>query len=313
MRDVKSWAQKVKEAMRKVIVGKDDVIEKAIIALLASGHVLLEDIPGVGKTTFAKALAKSLGCTFKRIQCTPDLLPSDIIGTNVYIFHDSKFVFRPGPIFANIVLADEINRASPKTQSSLLECMDEHQVTVDGVTYPLPQPFFIVATQNPIEPEGVFMLPESQVDRFCMRLRLGYPNPDEEKQVLIEQRLIHPLETLHPVTDAHEVLEMQREVRNVFVSDLIYGYVLQIIRQTREDERLLLGASPRGSLFLTRTAQARAAIHGRDYVTPDDIKALAVDVLAHRLILKPIYRAEGLTSEQIVTEILDLTPVPDAI
>lgn len=313
MEDVKSWAQKVKEAMRKVIVGKDDVIEKAIIALLASGHVLLEDIPGVGKTTFAKALARSLGCTFKRIQCTPDLLPSDIIGTNVYIFHDGKFVFRPGPIFANIVLADEINRASPKTQSSLLECMDEHQVTVDGVTYPLPQPFFIIATQNPIEPEGVFMLPESQVDRFCMRLRLGYPNPDEEKQVLIEQRLIHPLETLQPVTDAHEVLEMQRMVRDVFVSDLIYGYVLQIIRQTREDERLLLGASPRGSLFLTRTAQARAAIHGRDYVTPDDIKALAVDVLAHRLILKPIYRAEGLTSEQIVTEILDLTPVPDAI
>lgn len=313
MKDVKGWAQKVKGAMKKVIVGKDDVIEKAIIALLASGHVLLEDIPGVGKTTFAKALARSLGCTFKRIQCTPDLLPSDIIGTNVYIFHDGKFVFRPGPIFANIVLADEINRASPKTQSSLLECMDEHQVTVDGVTYPLPQPFFIIATQNPIEPEGVFMLPESQVDRFCMRLRLGYPNPDEEKQVLIEQRLIHPLEMLQPVTDAHEVLEMQRVVRDVFVSDLIYGYVLQIIRQTREDERLLLGASPRGSLFLTRTAQARAAIHGRDYVTPDDIKALAVDVLAHRLILKPIYRAEGLTSEQIVTEILDLTPVPDAI
>lgn len=313
MRDVKSWAQKVKEAVKKVIIGKDDVIEKAIIALLAGGHILLEDIPGVGKTTFAKALAKSLGCTFKRIQCTPDLLPSDIIGTNVYLFHDGRFVFRPGPIFANIVLADEINRASPKTQSSLLECMDEHQVTVDGVTYQLPQPFFIIATQNPIEPEGIFVLPESQVDRFCMRLRLGYPNPDEEKQVLIEQRLTHPLEGLHPVTDAHEVLEMQREVREVFVSDLIYGYVLRIIHQTRKDERLLLGASPRGSLFLTRTAQARAAIYGRDYVAPDDIKALAIDVLAHRLIVKPIYQAEGLVAEQIVAEMLDLIPVPDTL
>ncbi len=313
MRDVKSWAQKVKEAVKKVIIGKDDVIEKAIIALLAGGHILLEDIPGVGKTTFAKALAKSLGCTFKRIQCTPDLLPSDIIGTNVYLFHDGRFVFRPGPIFANIVLADEINRASPKTQSSLLECMDEHQVTVDGVTYQLPQPFFIIATQNPIEPEGIFVLPESQVDRFCMRLRLGYPNPDEEKQVLIEQRLTHPLEALHPVTDAHEVLEMQREVREVFVSDLIYGYVLRIIHQTRKDERLLLGASPRGSLFLTRTAQARAAIYGRDYVAPDDIKALAIDVLAHRLIVKPIYQAEGLVAEQIVAEMLDLIPVPDTL
>lgn len=313
MKDVQEWAQKIMEAVGKVIVGKGDVIEKALIALLARGHVLLEDVPGVGKTTLAKALAKSLGCSLKRIQCTPDLLPSDIIGTNVYLVNEGRFAFRPGPIFANIVLADEINRASPKTQSSLLECMEENQITVDGVTYQLPQPFFIIATQNPIEPEGIFMLPESQVDRFCMRLRLGYPSGDEEKRVLIEQRLMHPLEMLQPVTDAQEVLMMQRKVRDVFVSDLIYEYVLRIVRQTREDERLLLGASPRGSLFLIRTAQARAAIHSRDYVSPDDIKALAVEVLSHRLIVKPMYRAEGLSGEQAVCEMLERTPVPDAL
>ncbi|MCS7254727.1 MAG: MoxR family ATPase [Armatimonadota bacterium] len=313
MKDVQSWARKVMDAVRKVIIGKENVIERVIISLLARGHVLLEDIPGVGKTTLAKAIARSLGCTFKRIQCTPDLLPSDIIGTNVYLLHDGKFVFRPGPIFANIVLADEVNRASPKTQSSLLECMDEYQVTVDGVTYQLPLPFFLIATQNPIEPEGVFILPESQVDRFCMRLKLGYPDAEEEKQVLVEQRLTHPLELLQPVTDAQEVLEIQRCVREVFVSDLVYEYVLRIIHQTRKDERLLLGASPRGSLFLIRAAQARAAMYGRDYVIPDDIKALAIDVLAHRIIVKPIYRAEGLTGEQVIAEILELIPVPDMI
>jgi len=312
MKEVHAWAEKVIEAVSKVIVGKRDVIEKTVIALLSQGHVLLEDVPGVGKTTLAKALAKSLGCTFKRIQCTPDLLPSDITGANVYLVHEGKFRFKPGPIFANIVLADEINRASPKTQSSLLECMDEHQVTVDGVTYQLPKPFFIIATQNPVESEGIFSLPESQVDRFCMRLRLGYPSIEEEKTVLVEQRFSHPIESLQPVTDAQEVVRMQKAIREVFVSELIYKYVLELVHQTRTDKHLLLGASPRASLFLVRTAQAKAAISGRDYVTPDDIKALAVDVLSHRLLVNPIYAAEGITGEQLVKELLERTPLPDA-
>jgi MoxR-like ATPase len=312
MKEVQAWSERVIKAVSKVIVGKRDVIEKTVIALLAQGHVLLEDVPGVGKTTLAKALAKALGCTFKRIQCTPDLLPSDITGANVYLVHEGKFKFKPGPIFANILLADEINRASPKTQSSLLECMDEHQVTVDGVTYQLPEPFFIIATQNPIESEGIFPLPESQVDRFCMRLRLGYPTAEEEKMVLIGQRLSHPIESLQPVTDAQEVVRMQKAIREVFVSELIYKYVLDLVHQTRTDKHLLLGASPRASLFLVRTAQAKAAMSGRDYVSPDDIKALAVDVLAHRLLINPIYATEGITGEQLVKEILERTPLPDA-
>jgi len=312
MKEVQAWSERVIEAVSKVVVGKRDVIEKTVIALLAQGHVLLEDVPGVGKTTLAKALAKALGCTFKRIQCTPDLLPSDITGANVYLVHEGKFKFKPGPIFANILLADEINRASPKTQSSLLECMDEHQVTVDGVTYQLPEPFFIIATQNPIESEGIFPLPESQVDRFCMRLRLGYPTAEEEKMVLIGQRLSHPIESLQPVTDAQEVVRMQKAIREVFVSELIYKYVLDLVHQTRTDKHLLLGASPRASLFLVRTAQAKAAMSGRDYVSPDDIKALAVDVLAHRLLINPIYATEGITGEQLVKEILERTPLPDA-
>jgi MoxR-like ATPase len=312
MKEVQAWSERVIEAVSKVIVGKRDVIEKTVIALLAQGHVLLEDVPGVGKTTLAKALAKALGCTFKRIQCTPDLLPSDITGANLYLVHEGKFKFKPGPIFANILLADEINRASPKTQSSLLECMDEHQVTVDGVTYQLPEPFFIIATQNPIESEGIFPLPESQVDRFCMRLRLGYPTAEEEKMVLIGQRLSHPIESLQPVTDAQEVVRMQKAIREVFVSELIYKYVLDLVHQTRTDKHLLLGASPRASLFLVRTAQAKAAMSGRDYVSPDDIKALAVDVLAHRLLINPIYATEGITGEQLVKEILERTPLPDA-
>ncbi|MFA4043312.1 MAG: hypothetical protein HZRFUVUK_000077 [Candidatus Fervidibacterota bacterium] len=312
MKEVQAWSERVIKAVSKVIVGKRDVIEKTVIALLAQGHVLLEDVPGVGKTTLAKALAKALGCTFKRIQCTPDLLPSDITGANLYLVHEGKFKFKPGPIFANILLADEINRASPKTQSSLLECMDEHQVTVDGVTYQLPEPFFIIATQNPIESEGIFPLPESQVDRFCMRLRLGYPTAEEEKMVLIGQRLSHPIESLQPVTDAQEVVRMQKAIREVFVSELIYKYVLDLVHQTRTDKHLLLGASPRASLFLVRTAQAKAAMSGRDYVSPDDIKALAVDVLAHRLLINPIYATEGITGEQLVKEILERTPLPDA-
>jgi len=312
MKEVQAWSERVIEAVSKVIVGKRDVIEKTVIALLAQGHVLLEDVPGVGKTTLAKALAKALGCTFKRIQCTPDLLPSDITGANLYLVHEGKFKFKPGPIFANILLADEINRASPKTQSSLLECMDEHQVTVDGVTYQLPEPFFIIATQNPIESEGIFPLPESQVDRFCMRLRLGYPTAEEEKMVLIGQRLSHPIESLQPVTDAQEVVRMQKAIREVFVNELIYKYVLDLVHQTRTDKHLLLGASPRASLFLVRTAQAKAAMSGRDYVSPDDIKALAVDVLAHRLLINPIYATEGITGEQLVKEILERTPLPDA-
>ncbi|HID06067.1 MAG TPA: MoxR family ATPase [Armatimonadetes bacterium] len=313
MKEVQSAGQRIMNAVSKVIVGKDEVIEKVSIALLARGHVLLEDVPGVGKTTLAKAFAKALGCTFKRIQCTPDLLPADIIGSNVYHLQEGRFTFRPGPIFAHIVLADEINRASPKTQSSLLECMDEYQVTVDGVTHPLPQPFFLIATQNPIEPEGIFPLPESQTDRFCLRLRLGYPDTGEEKRILMEQRYKHPLEMLEPVTNAEEVLEMQRAIRTVFVHELIYDYVLKLVRQTRTDERVMLGASPRASLFLVHTAQARAALHGRDYVAPDDVKALAVDVLAHRLLIKPHPRLEGVTAEQIIHEMLERVPVPDAM
>ncbi|NCO38505.1 MAG: AAA family ATPase [Armatimonadetes bacterium CG_4_9_14_3_um_filter_66_14] len=297
------------ESIERVIVGKRDTVEGAVVTLLSGGHLLLEDVPGVGKTVLAKSLAVSLGVTFKRVQFTPDLLPSDVTGVTVFDQRNAEFRFREGPVFTNVLLADEINRASPKTQSSLLECMEERQVTVDGVTHPLPQPFMVIATQNPLEYEGIYPLPESQLDRFMARLRLGYPSLENEKIVLKQQAVRHPLEALTVVVQGDTVRDMQQTVRSVHVSDEMQDYVLALVSRTRSHPRLHLGASPRGSLHLTRAAQARAVLRGRDYVLPDDVKGMAVAVLAHRLILEPEARLEGLSSEEVVQEILGVTPV----
>ncbi|MBV9468953.1 MAG: MoxR family ATPase [Abitibacteriaceae bacterium] len=295
--------------IEQVIVGKRDVIEGCLIGLLAGGHILLEDIPGVGKTTLAKSLARSLGVSYKRIQFTPDLLPSDVTGTVVFDQTDNQFKFREGPIFAHVVLADEINRASPKTQSALLECMEEGQVTADLQTHHLPEPFFVIATQNPTEYEGVYPLPESQLDRFAMRLSIGYPSPVAERELMKQQRPHHPIETLQSVTDVTEIQEMQKLVHQVAVHDEIYDYVLRLAQATRQHRQLLLGLSPRGALVLTRTSQAHAITRGRDYVTPDDVKAIAVAVMAHRLIAYPETRMNGFSSERLVEELLRSVPV----
>lgn len=290
--------------IEQVIVGKRDVIEGCLIGLLAGGHILLEDIPGVGKTTLAKSLARSLGVSYKRIQFTPDLLPSDVTGTVVFDQTNNHFKFREGPIFAHIVLADEINRTSPKTQSALLECMEEGQVTADLQTHQLPEPFFVIATQNPTEYEGVYPLPESQLDRFAMRLSIGYPAADAERELMKQQRLRHPLETLESVTDVGEIQAMQQLVHQVAVHDAMYDYVLRLAHASREHRQLLLGLSPRGALVLTRTAQAHALTRGHDYVTPDDVKAVAVPVMAHRMIPHPETRMSGFSNEHLVEELL---------
>lgn len=295
--------------IEKVIVGKTEVIEGALIGLLAGGHILLEDVPGVGKTMLARSLARSLGVSYKRIQFTPDLLPSDVTGTVVFDQTDQQFRFREGPVFAHVVLADEINRASPKTQSSLLECMEEHQVTADLQTHPLPVPFFVIATQNPAEYEGVYPLPESQLDRFAMRLAIGYPDAEAEKELMKNQRRQHPIETLESVTDAREICSMQAQVRQVSIADSVYDYVLRLAQATRVHPSLLLGLSPRGALTLTRTAQARAASRGRDYVLPDDIKATAPAVMSHRLIVQPEARLSGLSSDRLIEELLNSVPI----
>jgi MoxR-like ATPase len=272
--------------------------------------LLIEDIPGVGKTTLAKALAKCIGGTFKRIQFTPDLLPSDITGVTVFNQKTGEFEFRPGAVFANIVLADEINRTTPRTQSALLEAMGEGQVSVDGVTYTLPRPFFVIATQNPIERHGTYPLPEAQLDRFLMRVHLGYPQPDEEALILQQQALEHPLERLEPVLDSAGVLAVQRLVRQVHLSPALRRYIVQLVTATRQHPAVALGASPRGSLGLMRAGQAWALMHGRTFVTPDDIKAVAAAVLSHRLILKAEATARHLTAEQIIVEVLHNTPPP---
>lgn len=295
--------------IESVIIGKAQVVESCLVGLLAEGHILLEDVPGTGKTTLAKCLARTLGVSYKRIQFTPDLLPSDVTGTVVWDQHDNMFRFREGPVFAHVVLADEINRASPKTQSALLECMEENQVTVDLQTHRLPLPFFVIATQNPTEYEGVYPLPESQLDRFAMRLSIGYPSAEAERTLIQQQRLEHPIEHLQSVSDVGQIQQMQKFVREIAVSDAIYDYILRLAGATRNHRQLMLGLSPRGSLTLSRTAQALAATRGRDFVLPDDVKAVAAPVMAHRLLPHPEARLSGFSTERLVEELLHSVPV----
>jgi MoxR-like ATPase len=300
----------VTENVKRVIVGKDQVIELAMVALLCEGHVLIEDVPGIGKTTLAKALARSLDCTFQRIQFTPDLLPSDVTG--IYFFNQKaqEFQFRAGPVMSQILLADEINRATPRTQSALLEAMQERQITVDGETKPLPRPFLVLATQNPIELEGTFPLPEAQVDRFLLKIKIGYPTEEEENRILLRFEQDDPLEDLQPVATASELLELQAEVRHIRVERSVREYLVHVVRATREHPSVDLGVSPRGTLSLYKTAQALAAIRGRDYVIPDDVKELAPYVLTHRILISPQTRLRGRTPEEVVMEVIDEVPVP---
>ena len=305
--------RRVADQIETVIVGKRDVVELALTAFLCGGHVLVEDIPGVGKTTLAKALARALGSVYKRVQFTPDLLPADITGTSIFNQKTAEFEFREGPVFANIVLADEINRATPRTQSSLLECMEERQVTVDGITYELPRPFFVIATENDIEAHGTYPLPEAQMDRFVMRLAIGYPNRADEVQILANQTRRRPLDALEAVVTHEEILALQDEVREVYVDGAIRDYIVDIVAATRTHPQVQLGASPRGSLFLLHAAQAGAALAGRTFVLPDDVKRLAVSVLAHRLILRPEARLKVRTAETIIGDVLGRVPVPASL
>jgi MoxR-like ATPase len=297
-------------AIEQVLVGKHVETELAIIGLAAGGHLLIEDVPGVGKTMLAKSLARATGCTFKRIQFTPDLLPSDVTGVSIYNQRSGEFEFRAGPIVAHVVLADEINRATPKTQSALLEAMEEQQVTVDGVTRALPSPFMVLATQNPIEYEGTFPLPEAQLDRFLLRIHLGYPDPIQEATVLERQMTRHPIEDLRAVTTASELHQLQQAVRSVHVEPQVLRYIVHLVGLTRDHPDVYLGASPRGSLALLRAAQARAMLNGRDYVIPDDVKALAGAALAHRLIMSPEARMRNSTATGVVAHVLTEVPVP---
>jgi len=308
--DVQSTATLIRENVGKVIVGKSEVVDLALVALLCEGHILFEDVPGIGKTTLAKTLARSLGCAFRRIQFTPDLLPSDVTGLSVYNQKTQEFEYRAGPLMAQVVLADEINRATPRTQSALLEAMQERQITVDGATKLLPRPFLVLATQNPIELEGTFPLPEAQVDRFFMRLELGYPTEEEENTILLRFERNEPLENLQAVVTTEQILEMQRVVRTVRVEASVRDYVVAIVRATRAHQSVELGASPRGSLYLYHAAQAYAALQGRDFVLPDDVKYLAPFVLTHRLIISAQTRLRGRDAEQIVKEVMDAVPVP---
>jgi MoxR-like ATPase len=303
-------AARVRDNIKRVIVGKDDVIDLMMIAVLSEGHVLLEDVPGTGKTTLAKAMAISLGCTFRRIQFTPDLLPSDVTG--VYFFNQKTqaFEFRPGPVLSQVVLADEINRATPRTQSAMLEGMQERQMTIDGETHPLPRPFLVMATQNPIELEGTFPLPEAQLDRFLLRVALGYPDEEQENAILRRFRTDDPLESLEPVTDPTAILGQIRRVRDVHVADAVQNYLVTIARRTRSYEEIDLGASPRATLALYRTAQARAAIAGRNFVLPDDVKYLAPYVLTHRVQISPQTRLRGRRAEDVISDLVSTIPVP---
>ena len=310
MPNVQAFSKGVIENIEKVIVGKRATVEQAIISLLCQGHLLIEDVPGVGKTMLARSLARSLGCSFSRIQFTPDMLPSDVTGVSIYNQVSREFEFRSGPIMAQIVLADEINRATPKTQAALLEAMEERTVTVDGVTHTLPRPFMVLATQNPIEYEGTFPLPEAQLDRFLMRIRLGYPGVEDEVLVMERQQYRHPLEGLGQMVSVEELETMQEAVKGVYVAPSVKRYIVTLARHTRVHPEVYLGASPRGSLALYRTSQALAAVRGRDFVLPDDVKVLVVSTFAHRIILGPAARLRDLDAEQIVMEILENVPVP---
>jgi MoxR-like ATPase len=303
-------ADRVIANLQRVMHAPDETLQFSVLCLLAEGHLIIEDFPGVGKTSLAKALARSVDCAFSRLQFTPDLLPSDVTGVNVFNQRSNEFEFRAGPVFANILLVDEINRASPKTQSALLECMQERQVTIDGVSYQLPPPFMVMATQNPIEYEGTYPLPEAELDRFTMRIAIGYPPLPDEAQMLSEQATDTPIDRLECVASAQEVLDGIEDAKRVFVEESLNRYIVALLRQTRSDNRLYLGASPRAGIALLRVAKARALVSGRDYVEPDDIKAVAPTVLAHRLILAPEARSSGLDAEDLVRSILERTPVP---
>jgi MoxR-like ATPase len=312
MVDVQAIANRIVENVERVIVGKRPPVQLTVLGLLCQGHILIEDVPGVGKTVLAKSIAKSVGCKFQRIQFTPDMLPSDVTGVSVFNQKNREFEFRPGPIHAQIVLVDEINRATPKTQSALLEAMEERQVTVDGRTYPLESPFMVLATQNPIEYEGTFPLPEAQLDRFMLRIRLGYPAKEEEVEILERQQHEHPIHSIDQVVDVNELLAAQQAIKDIYVDDLVKEYVVNIVRQTRDHPDVYLGSSSRGALAIFRLGQARAAMFGRDYMLPDDVKALAGAALGHRIIVGPAARIKDIEPEQIVHDILDTTAVPGA-
>ncbi|NMB45567.1 MAG: MoxR family ATPase [Firmicutes bacterium] len=301
--------QKIMDNVGQVIIGKTEAVELLLVALLSEGHVLVEDVPGVGKTILARTMAVSLGCSFSRIQCTPDLLPSDVTGVSVYEPRSGEFVFRPGPVMSQILLADEINRATPRTQSSLLECMAEGQITVDGKTRRLPKPFLVMATQNPVEYEGTFPLPEAQLDRFLLRLQIGYPAEIEENEILIRLQYEHPIEAVQACTTPEIFTKMQNAIRKIHVEDSVREYIVRLTQATRRHSDVVLGASPRGSLALFRAGQALAALRGRDYVLPDDIKHVAVPILSHRLILKPESQLRGRAPEHVIQELLQSTPV----
>jgi len=310
--DPRGIAEGIIRNVERVIVGKRAELQLALTALLCQGHVLIEDVPGVGKTMLARSIARSTGCLFKRVQFTPDLLPTDVTGVSIYNAKTSDFEFRPGPIMAQIVLADEINRATPKTQSALLEAMEERQVTVDGVSHKVPSPFMVLATQNPIEYEGTFPLPEAQLDRFMLRVHLGYPSKTDEVVIMDRQQMVHPVEELEQVTDASEVLRLQTAVKAIYVDPLIKQYIVEIVEATRKHESVYLGASPRGSLALYRAAQAFALLEGRDFVIPDDVKALAYPALGHRVIVSPSARVKNVTAAAIINDCLSRVPVPGA-
>lgn len=310
MAEIQDVANQLLENVEKVIVGKTDAIRLTITGLLCQGHILIEDVPGTGKTMLAKSIARSIGGTFNRIQFTPDMLPSDVTGVSMFNQKTNEFEYRQGPIVAQIVLTDEINRATPKTQAALLEAMEEHQVTVDGKTHPLPEPFLVLATQNPIEYEGTFPLPEAQMDRFLLRISLGYPSKKFEVQMLTDQQLHHPIEDLEQVIDIADLLKVQDAVRSITVTDEIKRYIVDLVETTRAHGEIYLGASPRGSLALFRTSQARAAILGREYVLPDDVKALAVPALAHRLIVGSAARIREVDAVDVIEEVLEKVPVP---
>ena len=309
MTSIQETGEKVAANVERVIIGKSHEVRLTLVALLCRGHLLIEDVPGTGKTMLAKAIARSLGCTFKRIQFTPDLLPSDVTGLSIYNQKTQEFEFRPGPIMAQIVLADEINRATPKTQSSLLECMEERQATIDGTTYQMPEPFMVIATQNPIEYEGTFALPEAQLDRFMLRIKLGYPSSADEQIILDQQKLSHPLDDLTECLSVDELRTLQKAVREVYVDPAVADYIVRLVNATRTHPDVYLGASPRGSLALYRTGQALAALFGRDYVIPDDIKSLAEATLAHRLIIKTSSSMHDIDPRQVIAELLGSVPV----